>query len=171
MQLSWFGDFFRALPEAFRALYEFGDPSGVGQGWWGVVIALIWGIGLTALPLLVAKWTYGKHEWVSATMGVIAALSIAWWIYGILPSAWIYFVDSNKEILQHRMIPGSFAPNIGATELDIATDLYVVIRDLVVVVEHLIALAATIWAAIAIQRRFPRTLASGEERPESGGYH
>lgn len=171
MQLSWFGEFFRALPEALRALYEFGDPSAVGQGWWGVVIALIWGIGLMALPLLVARWAYGKHEWVSATMGVIGALAVAWWVYGILPSAWIYFVDSNKEVLQDRIIPTSFAPNIGAMELDIATSLYQVIRDVVVVVEHLIALAATIWAAVAIQRRFPRTLASGEERPESGGYH
>ncbi len=171
MQLSWFGEFFRALPDALRALYDFGDPSGIGQGWWGVVIALIWGIGLTALPLLIARRTYGKHEWVSATMGVIAALSVAWWVYGILPSAWIYFVDSNKEVLQDRIIPTSFAPNMGSMELDIATNLYQVIRDLVVVIEHLIALAATIWAAIAIQKRFPRTLASGEERPESGGYH
>ncbi len=169
--MSWFGEFFSALPDALRALYEFGDPSGVGQGWWGVVIALIWGIGLTAVPLLIAKWTYGTHEWVSATMGVIAALAIAWWVYGILPSAWIYFVDSNKEILQDRIIPTSLAPNIGSMELDIATNLYQVIRDLVVVIEHLIALAATLWAAIAIQKRFPRTLASGEERPESGGYH
>ncbi len=171
MQLSWFGEFFRALPDALRALYDFGDPSGVGQGWWGVVIALIWGIGLTALPLLIARRTYGKHEWVSATMGVIAALAIAWWVYGILPSAWIYFVDSNKEVLQDRIIPTSFAPTIGSMRLDIATNLYQVIRDLVVVIEHLIALAATVWAAIAIQKRFPRTLASGEERPESGGYH
>lgn len=171
MQLSWFGEFFRALPEALRALYDFGDPSGVGQGWWGVVIALIWGIGLTAVPLAIAHLTYGKREWVSATMGVIGGLSIFWWVYGILPSAWMYFVDSSQEILSDRVIPTSLTFTIGGVHFPVATNLYDVIRDLVVVVQHLIALVATFWAAIALQKRFPRTLAPGEGPRESGGYH
>lgn len=171
MRLSWFGDFFGALPDAFEAWWDFGDPSAIGQGWWGVVIAVIWGIPLTAVPFAIARATYGKREWVSATMGVVGGLSVFWWIFGILPSAWIYFVDSNKEILQDVVIPTSLTISIGATRFDIATDLYNVLRDLVVVVEHLIAIAATIWAAIAIQKRLPKTLAPGEEAREAGGYH
>lgn len=169
--MGWFGDFFGALPDALRALYQFGDPNGTGQGWWGVVIALIWGVGLTAIPLAIARMTYGKREWVSATMGVIGGLSIFWWVYGILPSAWTYFVDSNEEILAGRVIPTSLTFTIGGVYFPVATNLYDVIRDLVVVVQHLIALAATFWAAIALQKRFPRTLAPGESPRESGGYH
>jgi hypothetical protein len=168
---AWLGDFFGALPDAFVRLYQFGDPSGKGNGWWGFVIAGIWAVGLTAIPLFIARRTYGTHEWVSASMGVLGATAIFFWIYGVIPSGWVYFVDSNKDVLEHAIIPSSFVPNIGTRELKIATNLYVVIRDTVVVIEHLIALGATFWAALAIQKRFPRTYAPGEEKRESGGYH
>jgi hypothetical protein len=178
VRLSWFGDFFSTLPDALRALYQFGDPSGVGEGWWGIVILLIWGVLLTALPLYVAKITYGKREWVSATMGVIAGLSIFWWVYGILPSAWIYFLDANQEVLSGPIIPDSiripmgwapWAPDADYT-LDVATNFYEVVRDLVVVLEHLVAFAITFWAALRIQKKLPKTLVPGEVKPEAGGY-
>ena len=165
--LSWFGDFFGALPEAGRALWQLGDPQSGGEGWWGIIIVLIWGVGLTALPIAVARRTYGKHEWVSATMGVIAATAVFWWIYGILPSAWLYYVDSNKEILEHAVIPSS----LSIRGQVIASNLYQVIRDTVVVIEHLLAFGVTFWAAIAIQKRYPRGFAPGEEKREAGGYH
>ena len=57
MQWSWFGDFFTTLDDALVALWEFGDPSGRGQGWWGIVILLIWGILLIAVPLAVDQTT------------------------------------------------------------------------------------------------------------------
>ncbi len=174
MRLSWFGEFFGALPDALRGLYEFGDPSGLGEGWWGIVILVIWGVFLTALPLAIAKKTYGEHEWVSATMGVIAGLSIFWWVYGILPSAWIYYLDSNQEILEGAIIPASAGLTFGsgddAYRLDIASNLYQVIRDTVVVLQHLVAFVITFWAAIKIQKKYPRTLAPGETKPEAGGY-
>lgn len=178
MRLSWFGEFVEAFPAAMRALWEFGDPMGVGDGWWGIVILLIWGVLLTALPLYVAKITYGKREWVSATMGVVAGLSIFWWVYGIFPSAWIFFLDANKEVLSGPIIPDSmripmgwapWAPD-GDYTLDVATNLYEVIRDTVVVLQHLVAFILTFWAALKIQKRLPKTLAPGEVRPESGGY-
>ena len=165
--LSWFGDFFGALPDAGRALWQLGDPNGGGEGWWGIVIAMIWGVLLTAVPVAIARMTHGKREWVSATMGVIAATSVCWWLYGILPSAWLYYVDSNKEILEDVVIPTSLS--IGSQT--IASNFYDVIRDLVVVVQHLLALGITFWAAIAIQKKFPRGLAPGEEKREAGGYH
>ncbi|MDX1510740.1 MAG: hypothetical protein R3249_05305 [Nitriliruptorales bacterium] len=173
MRLSWFGDFFGALPDAFRTWWEFGDPQGRGQGWWGIVILLIWGIGFVAVPLLIAKRTHGKHEWVSASMGVVAGLAIFWWLYGILPSAWIYWVDSSKETLKDAVIPASMTftfPN--GYRIDFASNLYDVIRDLVVVVQHLIAFVLTFWAALKIQEKLPdKQLAPGEVKPEAGGYH
>lgn len=162
-----------AIPDAIRTWWEFGDPSGRGQGWWGIVILLIWGVGFIALPLAIAHRTYGKREWVSASMGVIAGLAVFWWIYGILPSAWIYWVDSSSEVLRGTLLPDSFsytAPN-GYT-IDLASNLYVVVRDLVVVVQHLIAFILTFWAALKIQERLPdKQLAQGEVKPDAGGYH
>lgn len=175
--MSWFGEFFRTLPDAARAFWQFGDPATAGNGWWGIVILLIWGIGLTAVPLYIAKITYRKREWISATMGVVAGLSIFWWVYGILPSAWIYFLDSSQELLAGPIIPDSLVIPAawlpGAPEgytIDVATNLYQVIRDTVVVLEHLVAFVLTFWAALRIQKQFPKTLAPGETRPEAGGY-
>jgi hypothetical protein len=171
VRLSWFGEFFGALPDALRGLYEFGDPAGRGQGWWGIVILLIWGVLLTAVPLVIAKRTYGTRDWVSATMGVIAGLAIFWWVYGILPSAWIYYLASNKELLAGPIIPASAGITLGSGyRIDIASNLYDVIRDTVVVVEHLVAFVLTFWAAIKIQQRYPRTLVAGEVKPDAGGY-
>lgn len=175
MRLSWFGDFFAALPDAFRALYEFGDPQGIGNGWWGFVILFIWGVFLTAIPLYIAKQTHGKREWISATMGVIAGLSVMWWVYGILPSAWIYFLDANNEILAGRVIPESVGLTFGsgddAYRFDAMSNFYTVFRDLVVVIEHLVAFVLTFWLALRIQKQLPaKTLAPGEVKPEAGGY-
>lgn len=165
--LSWIVDFFRALPEAGLALWEFGDPQGAGQGWWGIIILLIWGVFLIGIPLAVAKRTYGEREWVSVTMGSVAGLAALWWIFGVIPSAWVYFVDGNAPILADDIIPTSFAP----WGIPIAENLYQVIRDLVVVIWHGIAFVAVFWAAFEFQKRYPRTLATGEEKRASGGYH
>lgn len=171
MEWSWFGDFFTTLDDALVALWEFGDPSGRGQGWWGLVILLIWGVLLIALPLWIARRTYQEREWVSATMGVIGGLGILWWVFGILPSAWIYYVDANKEILSGPIIPQSIGITFASGyRLDIASNFYVVVRDLVVIVQHLVAFVLTFWAALKLQQRFPKTLAAGESKPEAGGY-
>lgn len=169
MRWSWFAEFFGAIPEALRALWLFGDPSGRGDGWWGIVIAMIWG-GLIVTALGIAYLAREDHEWVSAAMGSLGGLGVLWWLFGIVPSAFIYYVDSNKEILEHRIIPASFAPDLFGRELPIATNLYEVIRDVAVMTWHVIAVGVVIWAAFAIQKRFPKTLASGEESRESGGY-
>ena len=178
MRMSWFGEFWDALPDALQGFYRFGDPSSVGNGWWGIVIVLIWGVFLTAVPLYIAKQTYGKHEWVSATMGVVAGTSVCWWLFGILPSAWIYFLDANQEILAGPIIPNSmvwdmswlpWAPSEDYS-WEVATNLYVVIRDTVVVLETAAATTLVIWGAMRIQKQLPKTLAAGETKPEAGGY-
>ncbi len=178
---EWFGAFFRALPDAGQALYRFGDPSGLGQGWWGIVILLIWGVLLTALPLIVAKRTYGKHEWVSATMGVMAGLSVAWWVFGILPSAWIYYLDSSQEVLEGTIIPASIGYTLQNPFLwfpegyrfglnTFTNNFYLVVRDTVVVIEHLAGFIFTFWAAKKIQEKYPKGLVEGEVKSDPGGY-
>ncbi len=166
MRLSWFGDFFGALPDALRAAYQFGDPASAGRGWMGIVVTLIWLVPLTIVPLAIAKRTYGSRDWVSATMGVIGGLAIMWWVFGILPSAFLYYVDANRAILGDAIIPTSFAP----WGIPIATNLYQVLRDLAVVTQHAVAFGFFFWAMLAVQKRYPRTLAPGEERRGSGGY-
>lgn len=171
MSTDWFGEFFSTLDDALYALWQFGDPSGVGQGWWGLVILVIWGVGLIGLPLFVARQTYEEHEWVSATMGVVAALSVGWWLFGILPSAWIYYLDSASETLKGPIIPESVGITLSSGyRLDLMSNFYDVFRDLVVVLQQIAALALTFWGALRIQKRYPRTLAPGETRPEAGGY-
>ena len=178
---GWFREFFGAMPEAGQALYEFGDPDSLGRGWWGILIVLIWGIFMIAIPLLVADRTAGKHEWVSASMGTLGGLSVLWWLFGVLPSAWIYYLDSSKEILQGTVIPESVGytlqnpflwfPEGYRIGIDTFTNnFYLVVRDTVVVIEHVLAFILMFRAARWIQERHPRGLAEGEVRPDAGGY-
>ncbi len=176
--LEWFREFFLTMPEVFRALYEFGDPANIGRGYVGAAITLLWIGPLFALPLWLAKLTYGKREWVSATMGVVAATSFLWWLHGVIPHTWIQFTDSNANLLEDTIIPGSAGITIPAsspfvaeeTRIDIATDLFYVITESVLAGLMVGAIALTIWLALRIQRRLPKTLGTGETKPEAGGY-
>lgn len=178
---GWFGDFFSTIPEAATALYEFGDPSSVGQGWWGIVIVLIWGVLLIGLPVLIAQRTVGEREWVAASMGALGGLSGLWWLFGILPSAWIYYLDSSQEILEGNIIPASvgytFQNNFlwfdAGQRLGLDTftnNFYLVVRDTVVVIEHVLAFMLLLWIVRKVQERHPRGLAEGEVKPDAGGY-
>lgn len=169
--LEWFGEFFEALPAALRALYQFGDPAGIGRGWVGLLIMLLWLGPLFALPLWVAKITYGKREWVSATMGVMATASFLWWIHGVIPHAWIQFTESNQNILRDSIIPGSAGIDINPDyRLDIASNLYAVITEGIVGLLMVGGIVLTILIFLRVQQRLPKTLATGESRSESGGY-
>ena len=164
MTLSWFGDFFRTLPDVARAVYQFGDPNGVGSGWWGFVILGIWGVFLIAIPLGLAYRLREEHGWISATFGVIGGLAILWWALGIIPSAIIYFIDSNKELLSGPIIPASAGFSIGTYRVDVASNLYDVIRDITVVTVNMVVTGLTIYAALRVQRRFPKTIDPDEHR-------
>ncbi|MEX0592057.1 MAG: hypothetical protein WD152_01160 [Nitriliruptoraceae bacterium] len=169
--LEWFGEFFATLPEVLRALYQFGDPANIGRGWVGLAIMALWFGPLFALPLWIAKITYGKREWVSATMGVIAGTSLMWWLHGVIPHGWIQFVQSNANLLEGPVIPASMTIHLpNGTELDVASNLYGVITESVLMGLMVGAIAASIWLAIKVQQRLPKTLASGEDKPEGGGY-
>ncbi len=159
--MSWVGEFFSALPDALSALWRFG-------GGLRSVFVILGSIVLIAVFLLLARQLRATRGWLSSIFGVMGGTVILWWIFGILPSAWMYFVDGNQELLEDTVIPGrlAFGPNAV-----IAEDFYEVFRDLVVVGETTLALVAFGVVALAIQKRYPRGLAEGEEpRPQSGGY-
>ena len=168
--LEWFREFFLTMPEVFRAMWEFGDPGNIGRGYVGVAITLLWLGPLFAFPLWLAKITYGKREWVSATMGVVAASSLMWWLHGVLPHAWIQFVGSYSGLLEGTIIPASAGITVGGERIDIASDLFDVITESVLAGLMVVSIALTVWLALRVQRRLPKTLASGEEKPEAGGY-
>jgi hypothetical protein len=169
--VEWFGEFFAALPDALRALYQFGDPRDLGRGWVGLAVMALWFGPLFALPLYVAKVTYGKREWVSATMGVIAASSALWWLHGVLPHAWIQFTASNENVLEGAIIPASAGITLeSGYRIDIASNLYGVITESIVGMLMVAGVALTCWAFLRVQRSLPKTLAPGETKPEAGGY-
>lgn len=168
---EWFGEFLTALIDAGRGLYQFGDPGGGGQGWVGAAIMLLWLGPLGILPLYIAKLTYGKREWVSAAMGIMGASSLLWWVHGVLPHGWIQFTESNRDLLSGALIPASAGIDLPSGErLEIASNLYEVITEGILGGLMAAGIVVTIWAALRMQRSYPKTLAAGETKPESGGY-
>ncbi len=168
---EWFGEFFGALPDALEAFYQFGDPTNLGRGWLGFVIMLFWAGPLIGLPLLIAKRTYGDREWLSATMGVFAGTGVLFWVVGIIPHAWIQFSVSNRNLLAGSIIPETAGIELpSGYRIDIATDLYSVITESVVVLIHVVGTVAVLWGFARLQKRYPRTLVTGETKNSSGGY-
>lgn len=168
--IEWFGEFFSTLPEVGRALYHFGDPAGAGQGWVGGAILLLWLGPLGVLPLYLAKITHGTHEWVSATMGLMGATSLLWWMHGVLPHGWIQFTESNRDLLAGAIIPETAGIDVGGERIEIASDLYMVITEGTTGGLMVAGIVVTIWAMLRVQRSYPKTLAAGETKPEAGGY-
>jgi hypothetical protein len=169
--LEWFREFGAAAPDALRALYYFGDPAGMGRGWVGAAIMLLWIGPLMVLPLFLAKRTHGEREWFSAAMGVMGAGAVLWWIHGVLPHAWIQFVEANENILAGTIIPETAGIDISEDyRLEFASNLYGVIADSVVAVLMIAGIVLTLWGFLRVQKQYPRSLAAGEVKPEAGGY-
>jgi hypothetical protein len=97
----------------------------------------------------------------------MAVLLALWWLIGIIPSAWVYFADSQRDLLAGRIIPEA----ITAGRLEVAGNFYNVFRDSIVMIEGGIVLGIGVAVMLAVQKRFPKGLAEGEERgPTTGGY-
>ncbi len=154
------GEFFRTLPAAIAALWEFGDG----------IVGLILMVASIVLIVFFAALAYRFREtqgWLSALFGSMAVLIGLWWTLGIIPSAWVYFADSQKDLLADAIIPSQ----IVVGPLGIATNFYNVFRDSIVMVESTVVLVAGVILMFALQKRFPGGLAEGEERgPTTGGY-
>jgi hypothetical protein len=169
--LEWFREFGAAAPDALRALYQFGDPAGAGRGWVGAAIMLLWLGPLMALPLYLAKLTYGKREWFSATMGVMGASTFIWWVHGVFPHAWIQFVEANENVLAGAIIPETAGIDVSEDyRLEFASNLYGVIADSVVAVLMIGGIVLTLLLFLRVQKQYPKSLAAGEVKPEAGGY-
>lgn len=151
-------DFFAALPEVFQALWEF------GEGWQGAAVS----VGSVVLIVVFAAGAYrlrGKVGWVAAFLGAFAAFLGAFWLFGILPSAWVFFADGERLLLEGTVIPAEIA--VGGTVL--VADFYNVFRDSVVMGVTFVAIAAMAFVAVWTQKRFPRALAPDE--PERASTH
>jgi hypothetical protein len=158
--VSWITEFFRTIPPALSALWVF------GRGWAGVAVTA--GSALAfVLFLLAAHRLRDTYGWVSALCGAMASFIAIWWALGVLPSAWVYFVDGSKNLLKDKMIPGQIV--IG--NFTVMSNFYSVVRDAVVAVEQVVALVGFAAAGLYVQKKYPRALVEGEEtRPQSGGY-
>jgi hypothetical protein len=153
--VEWLGDFFRALPQALQALWRFGD------GFYGLAVMLGYA-GLALLFVFLALKLRPTRGWLSSIFGIMAATIGFFWGFGILPSAWVYFADGHRELLEGTVIPSA---------LPGAENFYEVFRDSVVMVLTGLGVAGFCLAALAIQRRYPRALVEGEEAgPRTGGY-
>lgn len=154
------GEFFRTLPEVFAAWWEFGD------GFFGVVL-MIASIAMAVAFAGLAFVLREKQGWLSGLFGSMAVLVTLWWALGIIPSAWIYFADSQKDLLSDSIIPSAIV--IG--DLEVASNFFNVFRDSIVMIEAGIVLGIGVAVIFAIQKRFPGGLAEGEDRgPTTGGY-
>jgi hypothetical protein len=154
------GDFFATLPAALRALWEFGD------GFVGVILMVV-SIGMVVVFAGLAYQLRERQGWLSGLFGSMAVLLGLWWTLGIIPSAWIYYADSQRDLLADGIIPSAIV--IG--QLEVATNFYNVFRDSIVMAEATVVLAVGVGLIFAIQKRLPGGLAEGEERgPTTGGY-
>lgn len=151
------GRFFRTLPEVGSELWTFVNDGGVNA------IAVIVGTALLMAVLLgAAKALRDEHSWLSAMFGSMAATIAMYWVFGVIPSAWVYFVDGSKTVLAGNVIPES---------LPLMDNFYDVFRDTVVIVLTTVGVMGLAAATAQIQKRYPGALAEGEEaRPQSGGY-
>lgn len=130
-------------------------------GWRGVAVTL-GSIILTVVFALGARLLRERSGWLSAILGMMAIAVVMFWLFGILPSAWVYFSDQQGDLLESRVIPSAL-PGFA--------NFYVFFRDAVVLGETMVGIGAFVVAAFWIQKRYPRSLAEGEEaRPQSGGY-
>lgn len=159
-QVDVIGEFFTTIPDVLSELWTFGDS------WQGLFVT-IGSIVLTAGFCLAAARTRETMGWVSATFGGCAAFIAGLWAFGILPSAWIYFMDNSKDTLTDQIVPSQIAFG----DFVVFGNFYQVFRDSIVMVETFVAMGAFAAAALWIQKKYPRGLADGEEaREQSGGY-
>ena len=148
-------EFFATLPDAGAALWDF------MEGFYGIAI-IVGSVALAALALFLAKRWRDEHSWLSAVAGVSGAAIAFWWAFGILPSAFTFFMDGERDLLEGTIVPAAM-PGMD--------NFYEVFRDVVVVGMQTVLAVVFAVAALRIQRRYPRSLAEGEEKsPATGGY-
>jgi hypothetical protein len=148
-------EFFATLPEAGQALWEF------MEGFYGIAIFL-GSVVLAALLFYLAKIWRDDHSWLSAISGISGASVAFWWAFGIMPSAFTFFMDGERDLLEGTIVPAA---------LPAMDNFYAVFRDAVVVGMQTVFVIVFAVAMLRIQKRYPRSLGEGEEKsPATGGY-
>lgn len=148
-------EFFGTLPEIARAVWSFLD------GFYGLAIFVVSMAAMVGLLLLAKAWR-ATHGWLAAIAGMTGAAIAFWWSFGIMPSAFVYFMDGQRDLLEGTVVPA------GLPGMD---NVYQVLRDSIVVGQQTLFVIVFAIAMARIQRRYPRTLAEGEEKaPATGGY-
>jgi hypothetical protein len=100
-----------------------------------------------------------RSEWVRAGLAGFGLMTLAWRTLAILPSWWLYFAEGELGF-----------GGQGCVELDVSC-LKQAAKDTVVVVQNAVVLGAFVVALLVWQRRNPKQLAIGEDKPEAtGGY-
>ncbi|HWH33246.1 MAG TPA: hypothetical protein VNU01_11310 [Egibacteraceae bacterium] len=156
--MDWLSEMFRTLPEVGSQFWDFLNDGGVN----GVAVTVA-SVILTAGLLFAAKALRAEHGWLSALFGSMAATIAMFWVFGVIPSAWVYFIDGSRDVLEDKVIPTSAGPQL--------QNLYQVIRDSVVMGMTGVGIVGLAAVCARIQKEYPRALAEGEEaRPQSGGY-
>ncbi|QBI20336.1 hypothetical protein ER308_12685 [Egibacter rhizosphaerae] len=168
--MDWIAEFFGTLPELFSSLWEFADGT---RG----LLVTFGSAGAVVLLCVLAAVFRDRQGWQSAVFGAMAALVGAFWLFGVIPSAWTNFANDYEALLSGLYIPGELVTPqvtilglVTIPELEVATDLYLVIRDSVAMVITFIGVGVLVFVALWVQKRYPRTLAPDERpRPETGG--
>lgn len=153
--MDFVGEFFAGLGDGIVGLWDF---SGGVRG----LAVTIGSAVLTAAFCFGALKLRDSSGWLSSILGMMAATIAMFWVFGIIPSAWVLYSDGSKDILGGRVIPNAL-PAMG--------NFYELFRDSVVIVETGIAVGGFALICLWVQKRWPRSLAESEEaRPQSGGY-
>lgn len=148
-------EFFATLPEAGAALWDFMD------GFYGLAIT-VGSIVLVVGLLSLAKVLRPNHEWLSAISGMTGVAIAFWWAFGIMPSAFTFFMDGNRDLFEGRLLPEA---------LPAMENVYAVLRDVIVMGMQTVFVVAFALGMAVLQKRYPRSLAPGEEKsPATGGY-
>lgn len=147
--------FLTTVPEFLGEFWEFaGGLEAVAIA--GVSAVLAAGFGLAALRMREG------HGWLSSIFGVLAGAIAFWWVNAIIPSASVYFIDEVRDEYEGILLPGPLPGMDNA---------YGVFRDVFISGQMILGIVVFVVAALLIQKRYPRTLAEGEEaRAQSGGY-
>lgn len=112
---------------------------------------------LIAFALLGAAFKT-KSEWVKASLAALGLSIIALRTLAVLPSWWLYFADTRLDW-----------GGQGCVAIDLSC-IKQAAKDTVVVIENAVVLGAFVVGFMIWQRKFPKQLASGESKPDAGGY-
>lgn len=118
-------------------------------------------IAISAGMLLLSK--KAKSEWVGASLAAFGLMTLAWRLLAVLPSWWLYYADG---VLGWG---GQGCVNLFERE-DLVSCLKQTAKDLVVVIENAVVLAGFVVAFLIYQKKNPKQLAPGEEKPEPTFY-